>query len=88
MISGKKSCGSSKQPYQRPQVTNITSTEAKTALEAKVIPGDAGAEGMLRQLNGREGAMATPCEVEIEKELENLYQQLEEFSDPHTRRAA
>ena len=82
MISGKKSCGSSKQPYQRPQVTNITSTEAKTALENKAIPGDAGAEVILEKLNGREDATATAREVEIEKELESLYQQLEEFSDP------
>ena len=77
-----KSCGSSKQPYQRPQVTNLTSTEAKTAIETKAIPGDAGAQVILEKLNGREDATATAREVEIEKELESLYQQLEEFSDP------
>ena len=32
--------------------------------------------------DSREDAMATVREVEIEKELEKLYQQLEEFSDP------
>ena len=32
--------------------------------------------------DSREDAMATVREVEIEKKLEKLYQQLEEFSDP------
>ncbi len=81
MISGKKSSSSSKRLYERPQVTKITSSEAKAALKANAIPGDAAAEVMLGQLNGREDVMNTH-EVEIQKELEKLYEQLNEFSEP------
>jgi hypothetical protein len=39
-----------KRPYVRPQLSQLTLAEARTKLQAEVIPGDAGGQEMLRRI--------------------------------------
>ncbi len=49
----KKSTGTrkSKRPYAGPQVRQISPAAAKAELKSKAVPGDTGAEEMLKRIN-------------------------------------
>ena len=70
-----------KRPYTKPEFRKIKPADAKRLLEEKAIPNDAGTEAMQKQLGLREG-ITNARTAEIRRELEKLYAQLEEFSDP------
>jgi hypothetical protein len=80
--SEKKSAfAKSKRPYTKPEVKKIKPADAKKLLEEKPIPDDAGTREVLKQVGLIEG-ITNARTAEIQRELEKLYAQLEEFSDP------
>ena len=81
MSSGKKRPSKSKRPYASPHLTKVTPAVAREMLEKRAVGGDVGAEEMLVGIN-RDDGLLNNRQAEIQKELEKLYQQLEEFSDP------
>ena len=81
MSFGKKRPSKSKRPYASPHVIKVTPAVAKKILETRAVGGDVGAEEMLIRIN-RDDGLLNNRQAEIQKKLEKLYQQLEEFSDP------
>lgn len=79
MPTRNRSSPNPKKPYTRPQLTELRPAEAKNALGANAIPGDTGADEMLKKLDMHERLTHGG---EIQNELKKLYAELGEFSHP------